>query len=139
MYDFPFFQERELAAAAEKLAECQETILLLGRQLKALHPQADHTRTSIVSHEHTSSSEKPQELDQAAMDGVDSSNSELLSSPWSPSNADADILTSPPANSKQSNHGPSLSVSSSSSSTTTPDKQSRGFSRFFSSKGKNSL
>ncbi|KAL5754488.1 hypothetical protein ACOSP7_022708 [Xanthoceras sorbifolium] len=33
-------QEREIAAAAEKLAECQETIYLLGRQLQALHPQS---------------------------------------------------------------------------------------------------
>ncbi|KAE8731386.1 Detected protein of unknown function [Hibiscus syriacus] len=32
-------QDKELAAAAEKLAECQETIFLLGKQLKALHPQ----------------------------------------------------------------------------------------------------
>ncbi|KAL1312028.1 hypothetical protein AAHE18_16G007500 [Arachis hypogaea] len=34
-------QERELAAAAEKLAECQETIFLLGKQLKSLHPQME--------------------------------------------------------------------------------------------------
>ncbi|CAH1431057.1 unnamed protein product [Lactuca virosa] len=31
-------QERELAAAAEKLAECQETIFLLGKQLKGMRP-----------------------------------------------------------------------------------------------------
>ncbi|KAK4794039.1 hypothetical protein SAY86_012033 [Trapa natans] len=131
-------QERDLEAAAEKLAECQETILLLGRQLKALHPQADLTRTSNNEgiqkddQEQTSSSEKPQEPGHTMMD---SSNSELPSSLWSPSNADADIMTSPPSNSK---HRHSLSLSSSSSSTTTPEKQSRGFSRFFSPKGKNS-
>ncbi|XP_073224562.1 filament-like plant protein 4 isoform X2 [Cicer arietinum] len=34
-------QERDLAAAAEKLAECQETIFLLGKQLNALHPQSE--------------------------------------------------------------------------------------------------
>ncbi|KAJ3682550.1 hypothetical protein LUZ60_015123 [Juncus effusus] len=31
-------QEREIASAAEKLAECQETILFLGRQLQSLRP-----------------------------------------------------------------------------------------------------
>ncbi|KAJ4787269.1 filament-like protein (DUF869) [Rhynchospora pubera] len=31
-------QEKEIAAAAEKLAECQETILFLGRQLQSLRP-----------------------------------------------------------------------------------------------------
>ncbi|KAJ7957852.1 Filament-like plant protein 4 [Quillaja saponaria] len=34
-------QERDIAAAAEKLAECQETIFLLGKQLNSLHPQAE--------------------------------------------------------------------------------------------------
>ncbi|KAK6131241.1 hypothetical protein DH2020_035016 [Rehmannia glutinosa] len=34
-------QDKELAAAAEKLAECQETIFLLGKQLKSLRPQTD--------------------------------------------------------------------------------------------------
>ncbi|KAJ1398045.1 Filament-like plant protein [Sesbania bispinosa] len=33
--------ERDLAAAAEKLAECQETIYLLGKQLKSMHPQTE--------------------------------------------------------------------------------------------------
>ncbi|WOL19325.1 filament-like plant protein 4 isoform X1 [Canna indica] len=40
-------QEEEIAAAAEKLAECQETILLLSRQLQALHPpeeESDYNR-----------------------------------------------------------------------------------------------
>ncbi|KAI9165649.1 hypothetical protein LWI28_018000 [Acer negundo] len=32
-------QEREIADAAEKLAECQETIYLLGKHLQALHPK----------------------------------------------------------------------------------------------------
>ncbi|KAJ4917444.1 Filament-like plant protein 6 [Raphanus sativus] len=34
-------QERELTAAAEKLAECQETIFVLGKQLKSLWPQPE--------------------------------------------------------------------------------------------------
>lgn len=130
----PLIQERELAAAAEKLAECQETILLLGRQLKSLHPQTDLIRTSICEGSQKGEDEPTTNTE---TDGVDSSNPDLLSSLWSPSDADADILRSPPVNSKQSKHRPSLSGSSSSSSTTTPEKQSRGFSRFFSSKGKN--
>ncbi|GMP27189.1 hypothetical protein CsSME_00003293 [Camellia sinensis var. sinensis] len=40
-YDIKRKQEREIAVAAAKLAECQETIYLLGRQLKAIHPQTD--------------------------------------------------------------------------------------------------
>lgn len=138
-YDHPLIQEGELAAAAEKLAECQETILLLGRQLKALHPQGDlHTRTSIGDDEPVTSSEKLLELDHPETDGVDSSDPDLLSNLWSPSDARADIMRSPPANSKLLKHRPSLSGSSSSSSSTmTPEKQSRGFSRFFSSTGKN--
>ncbi|CAN8304700.1 unnamed protein product [Cochlearia groenlandica] len=34
-------QDNELAAAAEKLAECQTTILLLGKQLKSMSPQTE--------------------------------------------------------------------------------------------------
>ncbi|TXG59776.1 hypothetical protein EZV62_014349 [Acer yangbiense] len=34
-------QEREIADAAEKLAECQETIYLLGKHLQALHPKRE--------------------------------------------------------------------------------------------------
>ncbi|KAL6212824.1 hypothetical protein ACLB2K_018040 [Fragaria x ananassa] len=39
--EFKTKQDRELADAAEKLAECQETIFLLGKQLKSLHPQSE--------------------------------------------------------------------------------------------------
>ncbi|CAK9157036.1 unnamed protein product [Ilex paraguariensis] len=39
-FDINTKQERELAAATAKLAECQETIYLLGRQLKSMHPHA---------------------------------------------------------------------------------------------------
>ncbi|KAA8531966.1 hypothetical protein F0562_006892 [Nyssa sinensis] len=42
-FDIKTKQEGEIAAAAVKLAECQETIYLLGRQLKALCPQGDIT------------------------------------------------------------------------------------------------
>ncbi|KAJ6829833.1 filament-like plant protein 4 [Iris pallida] len=39
-------KEREIAAAAEKLAQCQETIFLLSRQLNALHRPAEPTSSS---------------------------------------------------------------------------------------------
>ncbi|CAL9077419.1 unnamed protein product [Musa acuminata var. zebrina] len=39
-------QEKEIEAAAEKLAECQETILMLGRQLQALRPLAERSDSS---------------------------------------------------------------------------------------------
>nr|KJB40143.1 hypothetical protein B456_007G048300 [Gossypium raimondii] len=38
-------QERELKDAAQKLAACQETIYLLGRQLQSLHPQTENHQT----------------------------------------------------------------------------------------------
>ena len=36
-----FLQQREIVAAAEKIVECQQTILILGRQLKALSSSKD--------------------------------------------------------------------------------------------------
>lgn len=39
------WQERELKDAAQKLAACQETIYLLGRQLQSLHPQTENHQT----------------------------------------------------------------------------------------------
>ncbi|CAF1983370.1 BnaC07g15560D [Brassica napus] len=39
-------QDNELAAAAEKLQECQETILLLGKQLKSMCPQTEQVASS---------------------------------------------------------------------------------------------
>uniref|UniRef100_A0A0D9XHY7 Filament-like plant protein 4 n=1 Tax=Leersia perrieri TaxID=77586 RepID=A0A0D9XHY7_9ORYZ len=42
-------QEKEIAAAAEKLAECQETILLLGRQLQTLRPPPAEPLDSMLN------------------------------------------------------------------------------------------
>ena len=36
-----FLQQREIAAATEKIVKCQQTILILGRQLKALPSPKD--------------------------------------------------------------------------------------------------
>ncbi|KAI3427642.1 uncharacterized protein J3R85_009328 [Psidium guajava] len=147
-------QEKELSAAAEKLAECQETIFLLGKQLQALCPQTDlpsvptdeisQEAEGAVKDEPTSTSTQLQSVDHAEVDSVNSYNlhresSEsalaLCDSPGSPSDTEENILRSP-VNSKHPKHRATSSGSSSSSSPT-PEKQTRGFSRFFSAKGKN--
>ncbi|KAK9269899.1 hypothetical protein L1049_025472 [Liquidambar formosana] len=149
-------QERELVAAAEKLAECQETIFLLGRQLKALRPQTElmgspYSERSqkdecFTEDEPTTSGLNLQDFDQAEMDTASSpivhrtggeSPMDLYNSPCSPSDTEANLHLRSPISSKHPKHRPTKSGSSSSSSAPTPEKQSRGFSRFFSSKGKN--
>ncbi|XP_031270181.1 filament-like plant protein 4 [Pistacia vera] len=148
-------QERDLTAAAEKLAECQETIFLLGKQLNSLRPQPElmgspYSQRSqkgegLPEDEPTSSSMNFQDLDQAETDTAVSANMlrvggesplHTYSSPCSPSENEPNINRSP-INPKHPKHRPTKSSSSSSSSAPTPEKQSRGFSRFFSSKGKN--
>ncbi|MED6139047.1 hypothetical protein PIB30_116750 [Stylosanthes scabra] len=146
-------QERELAAAAEKLAECQETIFLLGKQLKSLHPQMEPPMVSPYNEripkvegytEHNNghaASHSPNFQDHSEMDTANSgfvqrqgaeSPLHYTNTLYSPSDNEPNFQTMP------SNHRPTKSASSSSaSSTTTPEKHARGFSRFFSSKGKN--
>ncbi|KAA8528731.1 hypothetical protein F0562_036086 [Nyssa sinensis] len=145
-------QEREIEAAAEKLAECQETIFLLGKQLKALRPQTEfmgspfsersHKGEGCYEEEPTTSSMNLQDFDQAEIDTATSSSLQreggespidIYNSPFSPSNTEANT----PVSSKHPKPQPTKVGSSSSSSGPTPDKHSRGFSRFFSSKGKN--
>lgn len=144
-----------MAAAAEKLTKCQETIFLLGKQLNALHPQSEVTGSqfseqsqrdqALPGDEPTTSWMNLQESDQAEMDTVTSVNAhrmntdshiDLYSSPSSPSNADRNPLKSP-VNSKNPKHRSTKSSSSSLSSTPTPEKHTGAFSRFFSSKFKN--
>ncbi|KAJ9165991.1 hypothetical protein P3X46_020798 [Hevea brasiliensis] len=148
-------QERELASAAEKLAECQETIFLLGKQLKALHPQAElmgspysersQRGEGFPEDEPTTSGMNLQDFDQAEIDGTVSTNlhrsgaespMDLYNQPCSPSNTEASLPRSP-INSKHPKHRSTKSTSSSSSLLQTPEKHPRGFSRFFSSKGRN--
>ncbi|XP_021722550.1 filament-like plant protein 4 isoform X1 [Chenopodium quinoa] len=145
-------QEKDLAAAAEKLAECQETIFLLGKQLKTLHPQSEFMGSPISERSHrdeglneeepTTSGMNLQDLDHVEMDTATSNNlqrlgssspSDLYNAPISTSDTEGNSLKSPV--SKNARHRPTKSGSST-SSTPTPEKQSRGFSRFFSSKGK---
>ncbi|KAL4283991.1 hypothetical protein GQ457_16G013210 [Hibiscus cannabinus] len=151
-------QEIELAAAAEKLAECQETIFLLGKQLNALRPQTEMKgspnnemipKVEGVREDETTprpSNVNLHDLNQAEMGtvgsdnasraGADSPMGSSFNTPYNPSDAEVDLLRSP-VNSYNSNHRSTISSSSSCSSTPTPEKHSRGISRFFSSKGKN--
>ncbi|GAB2228444.1 hypothetical protein Droror1_Dr00010283 [Drosera rotundifolia] len=151
-------QEKELAAAAEKLAECQESIFLLGRQLKALHPSTDVLGSPLsergekdnmhLEEEPTTSGMSLEEYYQADTEtpsftsflkpGGAESPLNMYTAPFSPSDADGNgFLRSPVSSKNPPKHRTTKSGSSSASSTPTPEKQSRGFSRFFSSKGKN--
>ncbi|KAJ1421649.1 Filament-like plant protein [Sesbania bispinosa] len=150
-------QEKDLAAAAEKLAECQETIFLLGKQLNALRPQTEtiespHSKTNpkaegFAVDEPTTSGPNFQELGQLEMDSANSAFVQRLGSEsplhfsnslFSPSDNESNLPARSPVQHPKSKprHRPTKSASSSASSATTPEKHARGFSRFFSSKGK---
>lgn len=146
-----FLQEKELSAAAEKLAECQETIFLLGKQLRALRPQTDTMGSPWIerSPKRQSLSEEPttsgMSLHDTDMDELDTATSvktnsespmDLYNTLYSPSDSEVNNPLKSPISSKHPKHRPTKSSSSSSSGGPTPEKQSRGFSRFFSSKGK---
>ncbi|XP_014504590.1 filament-like plant protein 4 isoform X1 [Vigna radiata var. radiata] len=139
-------QERDLTAAAEKLAECQETIFLLGKQLKALHPQTEPMESPYSKAENFTEREpnSPSLQDQAEMDSATSTFVQRLggdsplhfsNSLYSPS--DNETIFPAISSVQNPNQRPTKSTSSSASSTPTPEKHTRGFSRFFSSKGKN--
>ncbi|KAG7592318.1 Filament-like plant protein [Arabidopsis thaliana x Arabidopsis arenosa] len=119
-------QDNELAAAAEKLAECQETILLLGKQLKSMCPQTEQVASSP--------SQEQQALNPEEDEYATSTNPQdnKLSSPSDKDTQSMTTMKSPVA----SKHRHTKSNSSSSSSGLTPEKHSRGFSRFFSTKAK---
>ncbi|XP_056865387.1 filament-like plant protein 4 [Raphanus sativus] len=118
-------QDNELAAAAEKLQECQETILLLGKQLKSMCPPTEQVASS-TSQEQTLNLEEDNEYATTSPQGNRMS---------SPSETPAMPTMRSPVGSKH-RHTKSNPLSSSSSSGLTPEKHSRGFSRFFSSKAK---
>ncbi|GMI90676.1 Trichome Cell Shape 1 [Hibiscus trionum] len=145
-------QEKELAAATEKLAQCQETIFLLGKQLKSLRPTTDtmgspykewnRNGESSGEREPTTSGVNLQDIDQAETGNGSTTGLESpmpmgsYNTPCSASDTEANLSTSR-IKSSNSKHRSSMSSSSFSYSAPTPEKQSRGFSRFFSSKGKN--
>ena len=78
-----------MTAAAEKLAECQETILLLGKQLNSLRPQTEPNDSlyskinpkdeGFTEDEHTTN-QNFQELGQLEMDSSTSAFVQRLSS-----------------------------------------------------------
>ncbi|XP_019091790.1 PREDICTED: filament-like plant protein 4 isoform X2 [Camelina sativa] len=115
-------QDNELAAAADKLAECQETILLLGKQLKSMCPQTEQVASSASQEQALN----PEEDEYASSTNPQDNK---LSSP-------SEKETSPMKSPVGSKHRHTKSNSSSSSSGLTPEKHSRGFSRFFSTKAK---
>lgn len=152
-------QEKEIAAAAEKLAECQETIFLLGRQLKALRPSSVDLMDSPYIERHQTNEDffenasspghmKPtgmyslqQDLDQTGMENAVSlwhriggeSPSDGFIAPMSPSDTEGTLITRSPISSKKPKHRSTRSSSSiSSSGGPTPEKNARSFSRFFS-------
>ncbi|KAK1321838.1 Filament-like plant protein 6 [Acorus calamus] len=147
-------KEREIAAAAEKLAECQETIFLLGRQLNSLRPQAELTgspnregRTThleeFLEEDPTSSvanSQGPHGMRQYDHDEVGNvvpymqmtggeSPIDGYNPLYCPSDTEAGIIPRSPMNSKRPKH---RSSKSSSPGSQTPEKHARNFSRFFS-------
>ncbi|XP_047328228.1 filament-like plant protein 4 [Impatiens glandulifera] len=119
-------QEKNIAAASEKLVECQETIFLLGKQLKAMRPQADYMS---LKH-HMLSEQEP--ISQDIEFPIETTTNFYNQS----CHSDAEISTSPVNTKRQSRHRTTKSSSSYSSSIPTPEKHSHGFSRFFMSKSK---
>ncbi|KAH7847657.1 hypothetical protein Vadar_028678 [Vaccinium darrowii] len=135
-------QEKDFAAAAEKLAECQETIFLLSKQLNTMRPPTELTgspHSKRTQRRDGSMEEEPTstglELDCSNSQKLGSESPDKYNAPFSPSKSTEAIspLRSP-ISSKNPKHRPTKSGSSPSSSTPTPEKQSRGISRFFSSK-----
>ncbi|KAI3730365.1 hypothetical protein L1987_61535 [Smallanthus sonchifolius] len=132
-------QERELAAAAEKLAECQETIFLLGKQLNGMRPQTEFMGSPLSQKSLTFVEEEVQEDEElTTSSGMNlhvgnESPIHLDNHHFSPDSEANNLLKSP----IRSKHRPTISGSSSSSSSNpTPEKNTRGFSRFFSAKAK---
>lgn len=141
-------QEVEIAAAAEKLAECQETMLILGRQLQAMRPPAESIGSSPtqqrmedflqdnVGTTEGDYSQKPSaqfDTDQEMLGSGNVSPLNGYKTHMTPSDADGNPFLS--TNSSKRPKHRSRSNSSSSFGNQLPEKQSRGFSRFF-TKGK---
>uniref|UniRef100_A0A7N0R9U1 Filament-like plant protein 4 n=1 Tax=Kalanchoe fedtschenkoi TaxID=63787 RepID=A0A7N0R9U1_KALFE len=147
-------QEKELAAAAEKLAECQETIFLLGRQLKSLRPQTDaavspqkdivQRVSSPARDEYNLTFETILDLDRAKMEaavssgtlyrtGCESPMTDTYNALYIPSDSEANSYLRSPISTKHHKSTHSLPPAYAAQ---TPEKHSRGISRFFSTKGK---
>ncbi|CAL4921756.1 unnamed protein product [Urochloa decumbens] len=130
-------QEKEIAAAAEKLAECQETILILGRQLQAMRPaeslgspnrQLEDFLQDAVGTTTGEFSQKPAGQPDTDQDMLGTGNESPVNgfkTHMTPSDADGSPFPSPNS-SKRPKHR-----SRSSTSSSIANQQSRGFSRFF--------
>ncbi|XP_039070259.1 filament-like plant protein 4 isoform X2 [Hibiscus syriacus] len=143
-------QEKELEAAEEKLSQCQETIFLLGERLKSLRPTTDtmgspykewnRNGKSLSEGESTTSGINFDQTETGNGSSITGAESPMLmesyNTPCSTSDTEANLSTLP-IKSNNAKHRSSMSSSSISYSDPAPGKQSRGFSRFFSSKGKN--
>ncbi|CAM8973107.1 unnamed protein product [Rhodiola kirilowii] len=144
-------QEKELAAASEKLAQCQETIFLLDRQLKSLRPQTEplvspqkdisQRVSSPARDESILTFENMLGLDRAKMEaaassgtvyrtGSESPMTDTYNALYSPSDSETNSYLRSPMSTKHQKQKSSLSLPP------TPEKQPRGISRFFSNKGK---
>ncbi|CAN6288471.1 unnamed protein product [Urochloa humidicola] len=150
--DIKLKKEKEIAAAAEKLAECQETILLLGQQLQTLRPPPSDSLSSALNTQpmghfpenqagpaRSVHSQKPSgqfDADYTFSSAPGTGNVSPLSG-YNPHKSPSNVAGSPyftsPGSSKRSKHR--SRSSSSSFSNQLPEKQGRGFSRLF-SKGK---
>ncbi|WOL05923.1 filament-like plant protein 4 [Canna indica] len=151
-------QDKEIAAAAEKLAECQETILLLGRQLQSMRPPAEQSDSSPYNkhlmNDNFEDAPDPSGFNTDGMHNSRRSVSEAESaaafltptagsespldgynSHFNPSDSESGPFPRSPINSKHQKHRSSRSSSSNSLPNAVPEKHGRGFSRFF-SKGK---
>jgi len=150
--DIKLKKEKEIAAAADKLAECQETILLLGQQLQTLRPPPSGSSSSALNTQlvqqfpedqaglarsvHSKKLSGQFDADYIFSSALGTGNVSPLSgyNPHkSPSNAAGSPYFTSPGNSKRPKHR--SRSSSSSFSNQLPEKQGRGFSRLF-SKGK---
>ncbi|KAG8096801.1 hypothetical protein GUJ93_ZPchr0013g35764 [Zizania palustris] len=134
-------QEKEIAAAAEKLAECQETMLILGRQLQAMRPPAEsmgsspnlrmedflHDAVGTIEGEYSQKPVGQLDTDQEMLGSGNESPLNGYKTHTTPSDVDGSPFLSPNG-SKGPKH---WSKSSSSISNQLPEKQNRGFSRFF--------
>lgn len=152
-------QEREIAAAAEKLAECQESIFLLGRQLKEMQPPSDligssptgmlrigngflegkrnaggHNPEGTITSEQSggTSTDNDDAASVIQRIGEDESYSDGYNSLFHSYDMESTIPNPrTDSNTKRAKHR-SKSASTSSLANVVNDKQSRGFSRFFS-------
>ncbi|GMJ04858.1 Trichome Cell Shape 1 [Hibiscus trionum] len=142
-------QEQEIKDAAQKLAACQETIYLLGRQLQSLHTQSDKLLgETAVEGKPNHSGSKAQDIhrvddldcieDSVASADVQSVSEDSLHyshSPLSPVDDETNLSLRSSLSSSHLNHRRTKSTFS--ASTLEQEKHSLSFGCLFSLKGKN--